>query len=633
MKKQTIFLLLLVISSSNADEDKPNNSEKPALMERLVQSLPQIPNVIKGQMEGKPEELKKMISNMLGDGLLSQLVVNPMSVAENMGVPLNDLGINNTVLEKSIGKDKDGDKNAGFNIFSAFTSPAPSTKKIMYVDGVPIENFDEFIRKHQLESSGFTTSVPPTTTTPFTPEKVAEVVLERLKSRETPILAEPPRSTVDISRTLDMNMIDPKRVAEVNQLLRRAPQKFDMPTGPMDIGPPGFVQSLDPSIDEVVTNLRTKGTYGLTVDDVKRLQNILQTYEETLQTKELLAKRKQLQVLQTELSEQRKRIEVQKRMEEELRKKEKELEEEKQKMERQLTEQLHNWHSSFGPYPRGPELPKELQLEPMGSPPGTHITTTTEGTTTEEETSALPSSHERKLAEEREEIVERQMSSSASPIRISSALRHHIRYSPTTVPVNTDSEMIPPSMSVQRDEEDLESHCECEQVSLDKMNGKWLIALASKNVVNIMEEHTANLVQKESASLTCSRFDIVAGRKSVAAQDARLIWQFKTSTSEKIMRLRGNALTTDHVNTRVQMTDFDGENFSFPFCVLRSGGVRAYDYILVTNSKEDCKDVALLVRNPQEFFDNPDKKLQKYLKAKIAKKEMNPLDVVNFGDC
>lgn len=54
---------------------------------------------------------------------------------------------------------------------------------------------------------------------------------------------------------------------------------------------------------------------------MKRLQNILQTYEQTLQTKELLTRRKQLEVLQTELTEQRMKIEVQKKMEEELRKK------------------------------------------------------------------------------------------------------------------------------------------------------------------------------------------------------------------------------------------------------------------------------------------------------------------------
>lgn len=37
-----------------------------------------------------------MLTNMLGGGMLSELVVNPFGVAKNIGVPLEDLGINKT---------------------------------------------------------------------------------------------------------------------------------------------------------------------------------------------------------------------------------------------------------------------------------------------------------------------------------------------------------------------------------------------------------------------------------------------------------------------------------------------------------------------------------------------------------
>ena len=66
--------------------------------------------------------------------------------------------------------------------------------------------------------------------------------------------------------------------------------------------PPGFMQaeppasSLDPAINEVVTNLRVKGADGLSTEDIKRLKNILETYEAALQTKEFISKRNQLQV-------------------------------------------------------------------------------------------------------------------------------------------------------------------------------------------------------------------------------------------------------------------------------------------------------------------------------------------------
>ncbi|KAF1749309.1 hypothetical protein GCK72_025776 [Caenorhabditis remanei] len=640
-----IPLLLLLVISVYAEEGG-DGTDKPALMQRLVQSLPQIPNVIKGQMEGKPDELKKMVSSMLGDGLLSQLVVNPLGVAENMGVPLHDLGINKTVLDKSMslnGSNETSGAGAAFNFLNAFYSStqAPTTQaKKMFVDGVEVKDWDRYARKYKLENLGYSTLAPPTTTTQLSPENVADVVLQRLRERDS--VTDVPRSNPDISNSLDMNLIDPRRVAEVNSLLRRSPQRFESPApsmnsmGAMDIGPPGFVQSLDPAIDEVVTNLRTKGAYGLNVDDVKRLQNILQTYEQTLQTKELLSRRKQLEVLQTELTEQRKRIEVQKKMEEELRKKEKELEEAKQKMEQQLREQLSSWHSSFGPsQPRAPvALPAELQLENLGSPPAPPAPIAKEVVTTTER--AMPSfeisSHESLLAEERENIVEQQMMPVPPPTKISSSLRNHIRYSPTPV-VTEATPVIPPSTSVDREDDEFVSKCNCEKISLDKMDGKWLLALASPNVIDTLQQKTNDLVGK-SEPITCSRFDVSAGKQSVAAQDARLIWQFRTGTASKLNRLRGSALTMDHESVRVQMTDFHGDNFSFPFCVLRSGGnSTSYEHLLVTNSQGTCKDVALLIRHPQQFFDNPDKELRKYLKSKISKKEMNALNVITFGDC
>ncbi|RCN41389.1 hypothetical protein ANCCAN_12656 [Ancylostoma caninum] len=120
----------------------------------------------------------------------------------------------------------------------------------------------------------------------------------------------------DLSKTLDISMIDPTRLQEVNTLLRRAPQRFE---NPIANAPGPFVETLDPEVDEVVTSLRTGDV--MNVERVRQLQNILQTYEQGLQTKELIAKRKQLQLLQDELVQQRKRIEEQERMEEELRKK------------------------------------------------------------------------------------------------------------------------------------------------------------------------------------------------------------------------------------------------------------------------------------------------------------------------
>ncbi|KAL6723779.1 hypothetical protein Aduo_018748 [Ancylostoma duodenale] len=97
-----LLLQLLVADIVWTQETTPEPQPGMAIAQRLVETLPRIPNVIHSQMEGKPEELREMISHMLGDGLISQLVVNPLGVAEGMGVPLSTLGINKTDVESKM---------------------------------------------------------------------------------------------------------------------------------------------------------------------------------------------------------------------------------------------------------------------------------------------------------------------------------------------------------------------------------------------------------------------------------------------------------------------------------------------------------------------------------------------------
>ncbi|KHJ99257.1 hypothetical protein OESDEN_00746 [Oesophagostomum dentatum] len=312
-----LLLLLLAAKLAWAEESKAEPQPGMAIAQRLAETLPRLPNVIHSQMEGKPEQLREMISQMLGGGLISQLVVNPLGVAEGMGVQLSSLGINKTDVEKKM---LIGSSNSSIvPLFPFTTNPPSTTERTMYLDGVPIKDFDQFVRNRNLEDR-FSTKKPPTTTTPVpSANDIAAAVLDKIQisQAQAPILASrklPPQD--DFMRNLDSSMIDPLRLQEVNTLLRRAPQRFE---NPLISAPATIVQNLDPEVDEVVTSLRTGNV--MNVERIRQLQNILQTYEQGLQTKELIAKRKQLQVLQNELAQQRKKIEEQKRMEEELRKK------------------------------------------------------------------------------------------------------------------------------------------------------------------------------------------------------------------------------------------------------------------------------------------------------------------------
>ncbi|KAK6033211.1 hypothetical protein OSTOST_00575 [Ostertagia ostertagi] len=189
-----------MIARGIADETTQGGNHGMDIAERLAKTLPRLPNVIHSQMEGKPEELREMISQMLGDGLISQLVVNPLGVAEGMGVPLSTLGINKTDVEGRFGGAHSNRTFSG-GLFPFVTTQSTTTEKVMYLDGVPIKDFDEFVRNRNLEER-FSTKKPATTTTPVpSASDIAAAVVDQLKvSMPVAQVSSPMRETYEPKR-------------------------------------------------------------------------------------------------------------------------------------------------------------------------------------------------------------------------------------------------------------------------------------------------------------------------------------------------------------------------------------------------------------------------------------------------
>ncbi|KAK5966834.1 hypothetical protein GCK32_010133 [Trichostrongylus colubriformis] len=402
--------------------------------------------------------------------------------------------------------------------------------------------------------------------------------------------------------------------------------------------PPSFAQtSLDPEVNAVVTSLRTGSV--MNVEHIRQLQNILQNYEQSLQTKELIAKRKQLQILQNELIEQRKKIEEQRRLEEELRKKEQELEVQRQAMELQLQQQLRMWHNSFS-NPRDQKMPmmplelSELALPPAPpsiapSPPSTAASTVMqmapppitlpprlESPDADDSAAEITIAHSEK-SESNQEKDEDTVSAVAVdqfwPKVVASANRSH----KTLANVYRNRKVATTTESQSQSEEDDEftSSCQCERISLQKMKGKWSLALASKALIEKLGTKLRKMLSNEpKAQLSCSRMTMLTPKISDVAQDARVSWEFRTNGSRKLYRLTGSALSMDHRSVRLQLRDPSNEIFSVPMCVLKFSGDFEYEYMVVTNGNGPCREAALLVRNVDKFFDEDNPELVSFLK-------------------
>ncbi|WKY14284.1 hypothetical protein Q1695_000100 [Nippostrongylus brasiliensis] len=620
-------MVLLLFAKTCVGEAPSESRPGMQIAERLVKTLPNLPNVIHSQMEGKPEELRNMISQMLGDGLISQLVVNPLGVAEGMGVSLSDLGINKTDVQGKFGSNGNYTLLAD-SLFPFATTAKPTTEKVMYLDGVPIKDFDQFVRNRNLEGR-FSTKKPATTTTPVpSANDIAAAVLDKLKvsipySQTSSAMVPRPAADSASSQTLDLTMVDPSRIQEVNTLLRRAPQKFDNPATLFGGPPDAIVSSLDPEVNEVVTTLRTGN--AMNVERIRELQNILQGYEQSLQTKELIAKRKQLQLLQNELVEQRKKIEEQRKMEEELRKKEQELEDERKAMEVQLQQQLAMWHQSFS----------SSRVAPSPPPPRTTSTAPRQKHST-----VRPPLSESRDVDTAPTIAH------SFPITAESTQENNEgtvigadvnQFWPSVV--SSSGKRPAPSITAEsqseisaEDSDEFISSCQCQTISLHKMRGRWSMALASKTLIDKVKGKVRKLLPNEpSSQLVCGKMNVLTPKMSDVAQDARISLDFRTTGSKKLHRLTGSALSMDHKSIRLQLRDFTNGIFSVPMCVLHHGGTADYEYMVITNGNGPCREAALLVRNVDSFFDNENTDLVTYLKNKISKGDMDSMDIVPFS--
>ncbi|GMT35786.1 hypothetical protein PFISCL1PPCAC_27083, partial [Pristionchus fissidentatus] len=370
------------------------------MSKRVMSSMTDLPAVIKSQMEGNPKPLRNMISHMLGEGLLSKLITSPLQAAEEMGMPLEDLGFNKSEALKKMKTDLEAQNITSFidpemifggdsKVETTTSMPTPKTTPQMFIEGRPVANFDDFITRYNpKDESGkplFKTEKKARAPTTPNPEQLAvEAAIARSKMQASglisphgqqywsedsqmadtfPIMNDPEQRPVsaDIANTLDMGLIDPRRVSEVSNLLRRAPMRnpsfspYSRSPVPIGIGNPDTLTPLDSSIprsqsmavldplnapavafdsniQNVVNTLKTKSVNSLSVGEVKELQ----------------AKKRELQALQDQLEQQKKLMEEQKRHEVEMKMKEQHLMEARQEIETQLQQELHSFQSGFG---------------------------------------------------------------------------------------------------------------------------------------------------------------------------------------------------------------------------------------------------------------------------------------------
>ncbi|GMR63008.1 hypothetical protein PMAYCL1PPCAC_33203, partial [Pristionchus mayeri] len=178
--------------------------------------------------------------------------------------------------------------------------------------------------------------------------------------------------------------------------------------------------------------------------------------------------------------------------------------------------------------------------------------------------------------------------------------------------------------------------CECIEISQERMVGRWVPALASPSVISRIEEAIGVLLEEDSVSPTCAKleFSVPRYQSSSGANNAKMTATFRTDKSDKLSKIRGNAMSSDSRTVEVKLSDFQGNDISAPFCVLKAEGRTVYDYMVIVTSQGPCNKAVLLVRDSEAFFDGDNSELIAYFKYMINRKMLEPLQAVSFSnDC
>uniref|UniRef100_A0A914WCU9 Uncharacterized protein n=1 Tax=Plectus sambesii TaxID=2011161 RepID=A0A914WCU9_9BILA len=154
-----------------------------------------------------------------------------------------------------------------------------------------------------------------------------------------------------------------------------------------------------------------------------------------------------------------------------------------------------------------------------------------------------------------------------------------------------------------------------------------------KGALHMMHENSADFKP------TCARFKFESATPGRAKgfQQAKLSWTFKTSDEGKPITLQGVVLSIEQRTLQLQLEGPNSYKFNLPVCAQKTGksedGTR-YNYVVLaeTIGKDKCRSAHVLVRNPAAFFHERNEELINFLKSRIEDENMKPVSVVPFGN-
>uniref|UniRef100_A0A7E4V2C7 SUN domain-containing protein n=1 Tax=Panagrellus redivivus TaxID=6233 RepID=A0A7E4V2C7_PANRE len=202
-----------------------------------------------------------------------------------------------------------------------------------------------------------------------------------------------------------------------------------------------------------------------------------------------------------------------------------------------------------------------------------------------------------------------------------SALQKSLRYSPSMThdDLRLDTHplsVVPPS------------ECTCVPVKLNNLKGRWVQVLGSTALSARLESTIGALFNTTPTGLDCGQVQISPERDFEPAY-AHFVWGFRLSKATNVVRLPGNIFASENDQLTMRIVDFNDEITDIPLCIHKADERQRY---LVISASDRCREAALLVKSPEEFFRNTDAELTSFLQKKISEDEIDRMELVEHVD-
>uniref|UniRef100_A0A0N5B4T2 Uncharacterized protein n=1 Tax=Strongyloides papillosus TaxID=174720 RepID=A0A0N5B4T2_STREA len=549
-----------------------NGQENQELVDFAQKVFVNVNNLTNILQEGKQTDigtLRKSISSILGGGLLGQIAENPIRLADHFGIDLDNFGFNRTILEQTIGIETDKSKE------NYDTSKGDQIFNLKNIKNAPAE----------------VTTQPPTTTTTI-----------------------PPTTIEKITNTFDSVLLDDfGNVLPMTSFVQEN-KNFAPPSSSLNIQVPSYSLPQQNTMHNQQKlhqqpQLNSSPTVTAKIDEIQEIKEQLKKLEQLLILKEFTQKYPDLA--------------------------EKIVASNSPKTQQSQPQPIQQQYIPPNHYQN---IPSQVNQQPQPTQTSSFVELSKPSPIVR--ANYVPVVYKvQDVPLQHPKVIEKPKKSSQRSSRLS-LLQNQPRYpykkinQKEVINYNNDENIVSKqSQSSLQSTSDVK--CECLDVEMDQLRGSWTKAMSSGKMITKFKKIVGKMFGMEGKmELTCSAFTIIPSDND--EETAKIQWTFRTPNSKRPFKINGILKLINEKRTAlVTFTDFNGFVTEIPLCILKnsdpSENGKMNNYIVVVENNL-CSEPLLMISNPQNFFDQVDHELIKYLKHMIQSGQFSTMDVVSTGE-